>query len=130
MGIFCPCTPEFFLTPSCGTLPHHMATPKSERRSERRMPVRVPVSIKASGGKAAQGYTRDLALSGIFLYTDSRILAGSNLEMVLLMPPHMTSGEKRWVCCQATVVRVEDGPEGAFGIAANIKSVASLPVAE
>ncbi len=107
---------------------HAVSTPKPERRSQRRIPVRVPVSIKPVHGKPAKGYTRDLTLSGIFLYSDSQITEGSNLEMVLIMPPELTSGEKRWVCCQATVTRVEDGLEtGTFGLAANFKSVVSLP---
>src|SRR5271155_1705577 len=101
---------------------------KSERRSRQRVPVRLGVSIRSPEGQPATGYTRDLSTSGIFLYADSEILVGSELEMVLMLPTQLTNGEKRWVCCQASVVRVEPGGEdGRFGIAASIRSIATLP---
>jgi hypothetical protein len=105
-----------------------MPDPKSDRRSRQRIPVRLGVSIRSSQGQPATGHTRDLSTGGIFLYVDSAILVGSELEMVLMLPPQLTSGEKRWVCCQASVVRVEPGAEGGgFGVAANIRSMATLP---
>ena len=72
--------------------------------------------------------TRDVSASGIFLYTKSRMEAGAEVELVLLLPPELTSGEKCWVCCQATIVRVEEeGKE--FGVAAQIKRMDILPAA-
>ncbi len=101
---------------------------KSERRLQQRTPVRVGVSIRSSENQAATGYTRDLSENGIFLYADSEILVGSELEMVLMLPPQFTKGEKRWVCCQASVVRVEPGgDDGRFGVAASIRNIATLP---
>jgi hypothetical protein len=86
---------------------------KPERRSGERIAARVPVSIKTGT---------------IFLYTDSRIVAGSELEMVLILPPEITHGQKQWVCCRASVVRVEDGESGGdFGVAASIRSMEILP---
>jgi len=106
-----------------------MADRKPERRVRQRLPVRVPVSIKfKQGAIEATGYTRDLSTSGVFLYTDSHIVEGSDLEMVLILPPELTQGEKRWVCCRASVVRVEDSIDGSdFGVAANIRSIDMLP---
>ena len=106
-----------------------MAERKSERRVRQRLPVRVPVSIKfKQGAIEATGYTRDLSSSGIFLYTDSHIVEGSDLEMVLILPPELTQGEKRWVCCRASVVRVEEnGKDGNFGVAAVINRFDVLP---
>ena len=55
-----------------------MTDVKRERRSGQRVAARVPVSIKSQAGPAeATGFTRDLNKGGIFLYTDSRIIAGS-----------------------------------------------------
>jgi hypothetical protein len=69
-----------------------------------------------------------LNAGGIFLYTDSRIVAGSELEVVLILPPEITHGEKQWVCCRASVVRVEDSEGGGdFGVAASIRSMEILP---
>jgi hypothetical protein len=105
-----------------------MAEPKSERRSRQRMPVRLGVSIRSKQSQPATAYTRDLSTSGIFLYADSEILVGSDLEMVLMLPTQLTNGEKRWVCCEASVVRVEPGGgDGRFGVAAHIRSIATLP---
>jgi hypothetical protein len=106
-----------------------MPNAKPERRSQDRVPARVPVSIKAqSGSVEGTGFTRDLSTSGIFIYTDSQISEGSELEMVLILPPELTHGEKQWVCCQAAVVRVEGNKDGGdFGVAASIRSIEVLP---
>jgi PilZ domain len=105
-----------------------MPSPKSERRSGQRVSARVPVSVGSPKSEPANGFTRDLSFSGIFLYSDSEILEGSDLEMVLMLPPELTNGEKRWVCCQASVIRVEPGgKDGRFGVAASIQTMESLP---
>ncbi len=105
-----------------------MPEPKPERRSRQRIPVRLGVSIRSSQSQPATGYTRDLSTGGVFLYADSEILVGSELELVLMLPPELTKGEKSWVCCQASVIRVEPGADGgSFGVAASIRSIATLP---
>jgi hypothetical protein len=105
-----------------------MAHSKSERRSGQRLPVRLGVSIRSSQNQPSTAHTRDLSSSGIFLYSDSEIVVGSDLEMVLMLPAQLTDGEKRWVCCRASVIRVEPGGEGGrFGVAASITSMATLP---
>jgi hypothetical protein len=105
-----------------------MAAPKSERRSQNRIPLRLPVSIRSPQSESVTGHTRDLSMSGIFLYTDAEILQGSELEMVLMLPPQFTNGEKQWVCCRASVVRVENGEDDKrIGVAANIHNIATLP---
>jgi hypothetical protein len=102
---------------------------KRELRSCQRVAATVPVTIKAQQGKVeTSGFTRDLSTSGVFLYTESQLCAGSELEMVLFLPPELTGAEKQWVCCRALVVRVEDSEEGGdFGIAASIRSIDVLP---
>ena len=106
-----------------------MSDANRERRSGQRVPVRVPVTVKAGTERlASTGVTRDLSTAGIFLYTDSQISEGSELEMVLILPPEITHGEKQWVCCHASVVRVEEGKDGGdFGVAACIRSIEVLP---
>jgi hypothetical protein len=105
-----------------------MNPPKSERRSRKRIPVTLPVSIRSSPNGPANAYTRDLSMAGIFLYSDKQILEGSELEIVLRLPPELTQDEKRWVCCQALVVRVEDvTKERCFGVAARIQNMACMP---
>ena len=72
--------------------------------------------------------TRDLSSAGVFFYTNSKFAEGTDLEMVLVLPSDLTFGERRWVCCQASVVRVENSPElGNFGVAARIDRFQILP---
>jgi hypothetical protein len=67
-------------------------------------------------------------MSGVFFYTDSKIREGSELELVLMLPPELTEGEKRWVCCQGAVVRVENTTtENSIGVAARIRNMQVLP---
>ena len=97
-----------------------------ERRSGTRISTRVPTRVRTRQGTDHTAQTRDVSANGVFLYTKSRLEAGSEVELVLILPPELTSGEKCWVCCQATVVRVEeDGTE--FGVAAQIRRMDILP---
>ena len=98
----------------------------SERRSKARVAARVPVTIKSENGDSS-AQTRDLSSNGVFLYTESKFSEGSELEMVLVLPPELTQGEKRWACCQASVVRVEAGDGAKFGIAATIRRMELMP---
>jgi hypothetical protein len=98
---------------------------EAERRSGTRIVTRVATRVRTQQGADLQAQTRDVSASGVFLYTNSKMEKGTDVELVLILPPELTSGEKCWVCCQATIVRVEDGPE--FGIAAQIRRMDILP---
>jgi hypothetical protein len=99
-----------------------------DRRSRQRLIARLPVSIRnPSGSTEINAHTRDVSTSGMFLYTESRMSAGSDVELVLILPPELTSGEKCWVCCHARILRVEQGPGQDFGVAAEIKRMDILP---
>jgi PilZ domain len=104
-------------------------TESKERRAQKRVPAEVPVSLRpAGGGPPTAGRTRDLSSNGIFLYADSHLEPGSELEMVLILPAELTQGERRWVCCQAVVVRVENGGQtDGVGVAATIRTMELLP---
>src|ERR1019366_1993400 len=92
---------SFLPASRCGTLCSSMPKPKTERRLRSRIAARLPVSVRSGNENLeSAGYTRDLSMSGVFLYTDSQIREGSELEMVLMLPPELTEGERRWVCCQ------------------------------
>jgi hypothetical protein len=99
-------------------------TVDTDRRSGKRIATRVPTRIRTPHGED-NAQTRDISANGVFLYTKSKIEKGTDIELVLILPPELTSGEKCWVCCQATVVRVEEGPE--FGVAAQIRRMEILP---
>jgi hypothetical protein len=100
----------------------------AERRSGTRIATRVPTRVRSPHGTDQSAQTRDVSANGIFLYTKSRMEKGTDVELVLILPPELTSGEKCWVCCQATIVRVEEqGSE--FGVAARIRHIDILPEA-
>ncbi len=101
---------------------------KIDRRSRERVAAKLPVSLRSTPTTPeGSGQTRDLSASGIFLYTNSSMMKGSEVELVLILPGELTSGEKCWVCCQARVVRVEQGPDKSFGVAAEIQRMDILP---
>jgi len=105
-----------------------MTEQKSDRRSSPRIPVRTPVTIKTkNGGTKHTGFTRDLSQNGVFFYSDSEIAEGTQLEMVLILPAELTAAEKKWVCCQASVVRVQAGDGKSVGLAASIDRMDVLP---
>ena len=92
----------------------------TERRSGTRIATRVATRVRTVQGAEQSAQTRDVSANGVFLYTKSRMEKGTEVELVLILPPELTSGEKCWVCCQATIVRVEE--EGTeFGVAAQIR---------
>jgi len=98
----------------------------TERRSGNRIATRMPTRVRTAQGADHKAETRDVSANGVFLYTKSRMEKGAEVELVLILPPELTTGEKCWVCCQATIVRVEE--EGReFGVAAQIQRMDILP---
>lgn len=97
-----------------------------ERRSGTRIPTRVSTQVRTPQGIAHTAETRDVSANGVFLYTNSKMEKGTDVELVLILPPELTSGEKCWVCCQATIVRVEEQGKD-WGVAAQIRRMDILP---
>ena len=103
-----------------------MPDSKADKRTRSRISVNVPATVRSKDTAAeAAAVTRDLSMGGVFLYTDRRVTEGSKLEIVLILPAELGLGEKQWACCQASVVRVEDGDR--FGVAAKIDRLDMLP---
>ena len=103
-----------------------MLDSKADKRARSRISVNVPATVRSKDTNAeVSAVTRDLSMGGVFLYTDRRITEGSKLEIVLILPAELGLGDKQWACCQARVVRVEDGDQ--FGVAAAIDRLDMLP---
>jgi hypothetical protein len=103
-------------------------TSKIDRRSRQRVVATLPVRLRSSDANVElSAQTRDVSTNGVFLYTKSSMMEGSEVELVLILPPELTSGEKYWVCCHARVLRVEQGPGTDFGVAAEIRRMDILP---
>jgi hypothetical protein len=101
---------------------------RTDRRSRSRVVAKLPVRVRSAAANAEMNaQTRDVSTNGVFLYTNSRMMEGSDVELVLILPPELTSGEKCWVCCHARVLRVEQGPGKDFGVAAEIQRMDILP---
>ena len=98
----------------------------AERRAGTRVAARVPTRVRTEQGAEHDAQTRDVSANGVFLYTHAPMKKGADVELVLILPPELTSGEKCWVCCQATIVRVEDRGSD-FGVAAQIRRMDILP---
>jgi hypothetical protein len=103
-------------------------TAKIDRRSRQRVVAKLPVRVRGTAANAElSAQTRDVSTNGVFLYTNSRMMEGSDVELVLILPPELTAGEKCWVCCLARVLRVEQGHGSDFGVAAEIRRMDILP---
>jgi hypothetical protein len=103
-------------------------TSNNDRRSRERVVAKLPVRVRNSAANAElSAETRDVSSNGVFLYTESRMVEGSDVELVLILPPELTAGEKCWVCCHARVLRVEQGSGKEFGVAAEIRRMDILP---
>ena len=101
---------------------------KIDRRSRQRVVAKLPVRVRGTVPNVElSAQTRDVSTNGVFLYTNSRMREGSDVELVLILPPELTSGEKCWVCCHARVLRVEQGRGNNFGVAAEIRRMDILP---
>ena len=102
-------------------------TSKIDRRSRERISTTLPVRVRGSAANTElSAQTRDVSTNGLFLYTGSRMVEGADVELILILPPELTSGEKCWVCCHARVLRVEQGPGSDFGVAAEIRRMEIL----
>src|SRR5260370_41651492 len=97
-----------------------MKTTENDRRSRQRMPVRVPVKV-CHDGSVHHALTRDLSSSGIFLYSESGMKAGSKLELVIMLPPGLGLGPGGWTLCEASVLRVAESDGKGMGEGATLE---------
>ena len=105
-----------------------MARPKQEKRAAPRVQWQLPASVSVRGTGRAQVELKDISSRGLFFFTQAKVEADSKLEIVLMMPPELGQFGRQWVCCQATVVRVEeDKPNKKVGVAAVIDRCEALP---
>jgi hypothetical protein len=109
--------------------------PAPEKRRAPRVRVesdaRVKIASATTGQVEAQARTRDISSHGAFFYLDHDLVPGAQVEMVVVLPEELNDGQRAWVCCRGTVVRVEStgaADQGkAFGIAAEFDQCSVLP---
>ena len=95
-----------------------------DRRGMRRFDMRLPASVKAAGLAADDVLTETMNVSaqGVFFYLDRPIAEGSQIEVTLTFPPHITLTDPVRVRFMARVIRVEQPlPMSRIGVAAAIE---------
>jgi hypothetical protein len=105
-----------------------MSKPKQEKRAAPRVQWQLPASVNFADSGRAQVELKDISSRGLFFFTPDKVEESSKLEIVLMMPPELERFGGQWVCCQATVVRVEKDKLGnKVGVAAVIDRCEALP---
>jgi hypothetical protein len=105
-----------------------MSTPETERRHSKRFSMELPVTVKPQDGVEQKCATRDISAGGVYFFCNFEIMQDSPIELVMILPPEITGGEKLWVCCHGRVVRVVDGSaDGQRGIAVKVERLEFLP---
>ena len=103
-----------------------LGTPKprvfNRERSSRRFPIQLPLKVKYGPAMSieASGETRDVSVGGIFFVTPDPIPTGSNIELLVPVPPPLAQEGKMWMFCTAQVVRAQKAASGETGVGALI----------
>jgi hypothetical protein len=86
-----------------------MAQPQPEKRSTRRFSLDLPISVKFldNDRRELAGHTRDVSSRGVFMYLDTEIKAGAQMEFVMTLPPEVTLSDPIRVHCSGRVLRVD-----------------------
>lgn len=106
-----------------------MSSPHPEKRSSPRKSLKIPAKVHANGAVGADAETINLSQSGIFLECATRVSEGSPVDIVMILPKEITGDAAKWVCCHATVQRVEDNANGGgrYGVAAAVTRMQAMP---
>jgi len=105
-----------------------MVSPQPEKRTAPRKEVKVAAKVHTDGGDI-QAEALNLSQSGIFLECATRVSEGSPVDIVMILPKEVTGDAPKWVCCHATVQRVENhvGNSGRYGVAATVDRIQAMP---
>ena len=101
-----------------------MLQPTRERRVMRRFDMRLPALVKVDGVALDEllTETQNVSARGVFFYLDRPLAEGSNIEVTLTFPPHITLTDSVRVRFRARVIRVETPlPASRIGVAAMIE---------
>lgn len=104
-----------------------MATPQPEKRVSPRQAIKIPAKLHTPEGDLS-AETRNLSTSGIFLECATEVSEGSPVDIVMILPKEITGDAGKWVCCQATVQRVEKNVAGGrYGVASSVQRIQGMP---
>jgi hypothetical protein len=104
-----------------------MSSPQPEKRRAPRKAVNVPAKVHTDQGEIPAEAV-NLSQSGIFLECATRVSEGSPVDIVMILPKEITGEAAKWVCCRATVNRVQNSAsEGRYGVAATVDRIQAMP---
>jgi len=95
-----------------------------ERRLMRRFDMHLPAAIKLAGvaEEPIATETQNVSARGIFFYLDHPLTQGTQIEVTMTFPPHITMTDPVRVRFRARIIRVEEPlPVSRVGIAAVIE---------
>ena len=95
-----------------------------ERRLMRRFDMHLPAAIKLAGvaEEPIATETQNVSARGIFFYLDHALTQGTQIEVTMTFPPHITMTDPVRVRFRARIIRVEEPlPVSRVGIAAVIE---------
>jgi hypothetical protein len=88
----------------------------------RRFDMRLPAVVRLVGANEFHTETQNVSARGVFFYLDRAVAAGTQLEVTLTFPPHVTLTDAVRVRFTARVIRVETPlPSLRIGTAAMIE---------
>jgi len=97
------------------------AGPMAERRSYGRVPLRVFVSVQCGAGEdCTGGFSRDVSNGGIYLFTESPLQQGSEVEVCIAQSPQVSQAGEL-IVAYGHVKRSERYLDGKTGAAVEIR---------
>jgi hypothetical protein len=100
-----------------------MQSNAQDRRTMRRFDMRLPAIVRLVGADEFHTETQNVSARGVFFYLDRAVAAGTELEVTLTFPPHVTLTDAVRVRFAARVIRCETLlPSSRIGMAAMIEN--------
>ena len=102
-----------------------------DRRRSHRIPVKRTITVDfRNGGRQVRALSRDISLDGAFIYCDRFLAVGSEVTLIIDLPPEITKSGTLRIWCEAKVLRTNHQlTEERFGIALMFTRVQPLPEA-
>jgi hypothetical protein len=79
----------------------------NERRTMRRFDMHLPAIVRLDGAGEFRTETQNVSARGVYFYLDRALAAGTQLQVTLTFPPHITLTDAVRVRFTARVIRVE-----------------------
>ena len=109
-----------------------VSAPRIEARRHKRYKVQTSAKLRhgptGQPAKEEPAQARDISCGGLFLYAQTMLSPGSEIQVVMMVPRELGLVGNQMVCCHARVVRIhENAKDGKHGVAAKIEKFAAMP---